>query len=195
MGPLYDLIKAFKELPGVGEKTAVRYAFYVLNADMTTVKALVSAIRAVKAELKLCSSCFNLTDTDPCAVCSDPRRDTGCICVVETPIDLLTVEKGGGFHGLYHVLHGLLAPLDAIGPDDIRVSELLQRVREAEVKEVILALNPTVEGETTATFISDQLRNSGVRTARIAYGIPIGGSLEYTDPLTLTRALQNRTEI
>jgi len=195
IGPLETLITALKRLPGVGEKTATRYAFYVLNAEKQEIEALLGAIRDVKAKLRLCSVCFHLTDVDPCSICSDPRRDTSRICVVETPLDLLAIEKVGHFRGLYHVLHGLLAPLDAIGPEDIRLAELVQRARDDQVKEVILALNPTVEGESTASFIRDQLKSAHVVISRIAYGIPIGGTLEYADPLTLARALENRTEL
>lgn len=195
IGPLDTLIQALKRLPGVGEKTATRYAFYVLNAEKKEIEALLGAIRDVKAKLRLCSICFHLTDVDPCSICSDPRRDASRICVVETPLDLLAIEKAGHFKGLYHVLHGLLAPLDAIGPEDIRLAELLQRASDQKVNEVILALNPTVEGESTATFIRDQLRSVHVEISRIAYGIPVGGTLEYADPLTLTRALDNRTKL
>jgi recombination protein RecR len=195
IGPLEALIKALKRLPGVGEKTATRYAFYLLKADKREISELLAAIKDVKAKLRLCSICFNLTDIDPCAVCSDRSRDSSRVCVVETPLDLIAVEKGGGFRGMYHVLHGLLAPLDAIGPEDIRLAELVKRVRRDGVKEVILALNPTVEGESTAGFIRDQLKDSEVLVSRIAYGIPVGGSLEYADPLTLARALENRTRL
>jgi recombination protein RecR len=189
------LIQALKRLPGVGEKTATRYAFYVLNAEKKEIEALLGAIRDVKAKLRLCSICFHLTDVDPCSICSDPRRDVSRICVVETPLDLLAIEKAGHFRGLYHVLHGLLAPLDAIGPEDIRLAELLRRATDENVSEVILALNPTVEGESTAHFIRDQLKGVQIEVSRIAYGIPIGGTLEYADPLTLTRALNNRTKL
>ncbi len=195
IGPLEKLIKALKRLPGVGEKTATRYAFYILNAQYDDIRDLIDVIQDVKARLQLCSTCFHLTESDPCAICSDPRRDASRICVVETPLDLLAVEKGGHFRGLYHVLHGVLVPLDGIGPDDIRIRELVDRARPKEVHEIILALNPTVEGESTGTFIRDQLAGAGVTVTRIAYGIPVGGSLEYADPLTLTRAMENRREL
>jgi recombination protein RecR len=195
IGPLEALIKALKRLPGVGEKTATRYAFYMLDAPAEEIRELVQAIRDIKAKLKLCSTCFHLADSDPCAICADPRRDASRICVVETPLDLMAIEKGGHFRGLYHVLHGLLSPLDAVGPRDIRLAELLQRVQRDKIAEVILALNPTVEGEATGIFVADHLKESGVEVSRIAYGIPVGSSLEYTDPLTLARALENRTEL
>jgi recombination protein RecR len=192
---LEALIKALKKLPGVGEKTATRYAFYFLNTDAAEIQALVAAIREVKKTLRLCSTCFNLTDVDPCGICSDPKRDASRICVVETPLDLMAIEKAGFFRGVYHVLHGALSPLDAIGPADIRIRELVKRVREQLVKETILALNPTVEGEATVAYITEKLRGSGAVVTRIAYGIPVGGTLEFADPLTLSRALDNRQEV
>jgi len=195
VGPLQALIKELKRLPGVGEKTATRYAFYLLNADGDEVLAIISAIKNVKEKLRLCSTCFNLTDVDQCTVCSDPRRESSRVCVVESPLDLMAVEKVGHFKGLYHVLHGVLSPLDGIGPENLRVAELVDRVRTGDVSEVILALNPTVEGEATAAYIGDRLKDLGAVVSRIAYGIPIGGSLEYADPLTLSRALENRKEI
>lgn len=194
-GPLEQLIQALKRFPGVGEKTATRYAFYVLNADRDEIRDLARAIKDVKEKLRLCSTCFNLTDIDPCSICTDARRDPTRVIVVETPLDLLAVEKAGGFRGQYHVLHGVLSPLDAIGPDEIRLAELAARLKAGTIKEVILALNPTVEGEATAAYLGDRLKGETVRVTRIAYGIPIGGSLEYADPLTLTRALENRKEL
>lgn len=193
--PLDNLIQALKHLPGVGEKTAMRYAFHILNTKSEEVNDLITAIHRVREELKLCSSCYTLTDIDPCHICSDPRRDTTKVCVVETPLDLMSIEKSGRFRGVYHVIHGLLSPLDAVGPDDIKVRELLHRLDSTTVEEVILALNPTVEGEATASYLAKKLKDKGVVVTRIAYGIPMGGSLEYTDPLTLTRALENRREM
>jgi recombination protein RecR len=195
IGPLEILVKALKRLPGVGEKTATRFAFYMLNAKKEEIGELIRAIRDVKEKLRLCSRCFHLTEVDPCSICSDSKRDASRLCVVETPLDLMAIEKAGHFKGLYHVLHGLLSPLDAIGPDDIRFSELLDRVQKNKIAEVILALNPTVEGESTAGYIRDRLKGTGAIVSRIAYGIPVGGSLEYADPLTLSRALDNRKEL
>ncbi|MFH1115426.1 MAG: recombination mediator RecR [Pseudomonadota bacterium] len=195
VGPLEDLIGALRRFPGVGEKTATRYAFYMLKASRDEIQDLVRAIRDVKDKLRLCSTCFHLTEKDPCDICSDPRRDAGRICVVETPLDLMTVEKVAYFRGVYHVLHGVLSPLDAIRPNDIRIAELLERVKKGDVEEVILALNPTVEAEATASYIRDRLADLDVVVTRIAYGIPVGGSLEYTDPLTLTRSLDNRKRL
>jgi recombination protein RecR len=195
INPLNSLIAALKQLPGVGEKTALRYAFHILNANPDDIRALLGSIKRVREELRLCSSCFNLTDIDPCAICSDPKRDSGKLCVVETPLDLMSVEKSGRFKGVYHVIHGLLSPLDAIGPDDIRLKDLIDRVESGDIKEIILALNPTIEGEATASYLAQKVRSKHVKVSRIAYGIPIGGSLEYADPLTMSRALENRTEI
>ncbi|MEI6134097.1 MAG: recombination mediator RecR [Desulfomonile sp.] len=195
ISPLEKLIKSLKKFPGVGEKTATRYAFFILNADQREIGELVRNIEIVKRDLRLCSECFHLTDRELCDICGDTRRDTSRICVVETPLDLLAVEKSGDFRGIYHVLHGVMSPLDGIGPEEIRLNELVRRTNEGNVKEVILALNPTVEGEATASFIRDQLKETNVVISRIAYGIPIGGSLEYADPLTLTRAFEQRTKL
>lgn len=195
INPLNSLIAALKQLPGVGEKTAVRYAFHILNAEAEDIRELVGSIKRVREELRLCSSCFNLTDIDPCAICSDPKRDSRKLCVVETPLDLMSVEKSGRFRGIYHVIHGLLSPLEAIGPDDIRLKDLIDRVESGGIEEIILALNPTVEGEATANYLAERVRSKNVKVYRIACGIPIGGSLEYADPLTMSRALENRTEI
>jgi recombination protein RecR len=192
---LEKLVKSLKKFPGVGEKTAIRYAFFILNANQQEIDELVRNIEIVKRDLKLCSECFHLTEGDLCDICGDTRRDRSRICVVESPLDLLSVEKSGDFRGIYHVLHGVMSPLDGIGPDEIKLNELVRRTNQENVKEVILALNPTVEGEATASFIRDQLRKTGVIISRIAYGIPVGGSLEYADPLTLTRAFEQRTTL
>ncbi len=195
ISPLEKLIKCLKKFPGVGEKTATRYAFFILNANPGEIDDLIKAIGTVKKDLRLCSRCFHLTDQDLCDICRDHRRDESRICVVESPLDLMAVEKSGQFKGVYHVLHGVMSPLDGIGPGEIRLNELVGRVKQNGVKEVILALNPTVEGEATASFIRDQLKETGVSVSRIAYGIPVGGSLEYADPLTLFRAFEHRTKI
>lgn len=192
MGPLETLIHALKRLPGVGEKTATRYAFYALNAGEDEIKGLLSAVRDVREKLRLCEECLHLSETSPCEICASATRDRSRVCVVETPMDVVAMEKGGVFRGLYHVLHGLLAPLDAVGPEDIRIAELIRRVDKGGLTEVILALNPTVEGESTAGYLGDLLKPRAVKVSRIAYGIPVGGALEYADPLTLARALENR---
>ncbi len=194
-GPLDALISALKRFPGVGEKTATRYAFYILNERKNEIQDLIDAIRDVKQKLRLCSTCYNLTDQDPCAICSDRKREKSRILVVETPLDLIAVENSRIFFGIYHVLHGVLSPLDAIGPEDIRLAELVNRANSGRIKEIILALNPTVEGEATATYIRDQLQDAHVKVSRIAFGIPIGSTLEYADPLSLSMALDNRKEI
>ncbi len=194
-GPLDTLISALKRFPGVGEKTATRYAFYILNERENEIQDLIDAIRDVKQKLRLCSICYNLTDDDPCAICSNRKREKSRILVVETPLDLIAVENSRIFFGIYHVLHGVLSPLDAIGPEDIRLAELINRANSGRIKEIILALNPTVEGEATATYIRDQLQDASVKVSRIAFGIPIGGTLEYADPLSLSMALDNRKEI
>ncbi len=194
-GPLDTLITALKRFPGVGEKTATRYAFYILNERKNQIRELVEAIRDVKQKLRLCSICYNLTDRDPCAICSDLKREKSRILVVETPLDLIAVENSHVFYGMYHVLHGVLSPLDSIGPEDIRIAELLDRAHSGKIKEIILGLNPTVEGEATASYIRDQLQSLRLKVSRIAFGIPIGGALEYADPLSLSMALNNRKEI
>ncbi len=194
-GPLDTLISALKRFPGVGEKTATRYAFYILNERENEIQDLIDAIRDVKQKLRLCSTCYNLTDRDPCEICSNRKREKSRILVVETPLDLIAVENSRIYFGIYHVLHGVLSPLDAIGPEDIRLAELIDRAHSGRIKEIILALNPTVEGEATATYIRDQLQNASVKVSRIAFGIPIGGTLEYADPLSLSMALDNRKEI
>lgn len=193
--PLESLIKALKKFPGVGEKTATRYAFHILNANRMEIEDLVRIINLVKDSLKLCSRCFNPTDMDPCAICQDSRRDNSRICVVETPIDLIAIERSGLYRGLYHILHGTLSPLDAVGPRDIRLLELLERAQNESPSEVILALNPSIEGEATASYIAAKLKGLGVKASKIAYGVPIGGVLEYVDTLTLGRALDNRKEL
>lgn len=179
----------------MGERTAARYAFHFLNAPPEEIRRLVTAIQDVRKNLRLCSSCFNLTEVDPCAICSNAKRDHASFCVVETPQDLMSLEKTGLFRGVYHVLNGLLSPLDGIGPEDIRIPELLERIRAQGSGEVILALNPTAEGEATASYIRDKLKNAKFKVSRIAYGIPVGSALEYTDPLTLARALESRQEL
>ena len=194
-GPLDPLISALKRFPGVGEKTATRYAFYILNERENEIQDLIDAIRDVKQKLRLCSTCYNLTDRDPCEICASRKREKSRILVVETPLDLIAVENSRIYFGIYHVLHGVLSPLDAIGPEDIRLAELINRAHSGRIKEIILALNPTVEGEATATYIRDQLQNASVKVSRIAFGIPIGGTLEYADPLSLSMALDNRKEL
>ena len=192
--PLARLIDEFAKMPGVGKRSAARMAFYVLKMSEKEAGNLASAILDAKKSIKYCSVCCNLTDTDPCIVCESPKRDKSTICVVENPKDVIALENTHEYKGLYHVLHGVISPMDGMGPEDIRIRELLPRIN-GDVKEVIVATNPTVEGEATAIYISKLLRPLGVRITRIAHGLPVGGDLEYADEITLTRAMEGRREI
>jgi recombination protein RecR len=194
-GPIARLIQQLAKLPGIGEKTATRLAFHVLRAPEAHARELAQAILEVREKIRLCSVCCNLTEDDPCAICSDARRDDHLLCVVAQPTDLIAVDRAGNYRGRYHVLHGVLAPLDGVGPDDLRIGELVRRAGGGEVKEVILATNPSVEGEATAVYVAKLLRPLGVRLSRIATGVPMGGELEYADRLTLARALEGRREV
>ena len=189
------LIEEFSKLPGVGRKTAQRLAFHVINMNMNDVEALSKAIVEAKKEIKYCSICYNITDKDPCSMCSNKNRDSGIICVVEDPRDVAAMEKTKEFHGQYHVLNGVISPMDGIGPDMIRVKELIQRLGNQEVREVIMATNPTIEGEATAMYIARLLKPMGIKVTRIAHGLPVGGDLEYADEVTITKALEGRREI
>jgi recombination protein RecR len=191
--PIARLVQQLAKLPGIGEKTAARLAFHILRASPEDATALAAAIAEVKQKIRFCSVCCDLTEADPCAICADARRDGGTICVVAQPQDVMAIERAGGFHGRYHVLHGVLSPLDGIGPDDLRVTELVKR--SSGVREAILATSPSVEGEATAVYLSKLLRPLGVRTTRIATGVPMGGELEYADQLTLARAIDGRREM
>jgi recombination protein RecR len=193
--PIDRVIAALKRLPGIGEKSATRLAFHLLSAAEAQVQELAEAIVRLKKEIVLCEECFDLTDASPCTVCRDARRDAGLICVVEEPADLAAIEQTGSFRGRYHVLGGALAPIDGVGPEDLRIADLEARVRRGGVGEVILATNPNAEGEATAHYVADRLRAAGVRVTRIAYGMPMGGDLEYADRVTVERSLQNRSEI
>jgi recombination protein RecR len=189
------LIEQLTRLPGIGEKTATRMAFHILRADHEYATLLAEAVLSVKNDTKLCSECFALTEVDPCRLCTDGERAGDVVCVVEEPADLLAVERAGSFRGRYHVLHGTLAPLDGIGPDDLKIQPLLVRIQQRDVREVIVATNPTVEGEATAIYLAKLLKPLGVRVTRIAHGIPVGGDLEYTDVMTVGRALDGRREM
>jgi recombination protein RecR len=193
-GPIARLIQQLAKLPGIGEKTAARLAFHILRAPAEDAAALSAAIVELRARIKLCGSCCDFTEEDPCPICRDPRRDLSVICVVAQPQDVVAIERTGGYRGRYHVLHGVLSPLDGVGPDDLRIGELIRRAG-GELKEVIVATNPSVEGETTAVYLAKLLRPLGVRVSRIATGVPMGGELEYADRLTLARALDGRREI
>jgi recombination protein RecR len=193
--PIARLVQQLAKLPGIGEKTATRLAFFVLRAPETLARELAAAIVDVKEKIRLCSSCMNLTEEDPCALCRDPRRDEHAVCVVAHPTDLIAIERSGGFRGRYHVLHGVLSPLDGIGPDDIRLRELVTRLGEGKIDEVIVATSPNVEGEATALYVSRVVKPLGVRVTRIASGVPIGGELEFADGVTISRAMEGRREM
>jgi recombination protein RecR len=193
--PIVKLIDELKRLPGVGGKSAQRIAFHLLRIDPSQIERLVGAIHEVRDKIVLCSVCNNITDVDPCRYCTSPARDRSVILVVEEPHNLVTVEKTREFRGLFHVLHGSLSPLRGVGPDDIRIRGLLERLRTDEVKEVILATNPNTEGEATANYISRLIRPLGIKVTRIGMGVPVGSDLEYTDEVTMHKSLQNRTEM
>ena len=193
-GPIARLVQQLGKLPGIGDKTAARLAFHILRASTDDAAALAAAITEVKQKIRFCSLCCDLTDRDPCGICTDARREASLVCVVSQPQDVVAVERTGGFRGRYHVLHGLLAPLDGVGPEDLRITELIRRCASG-VEEVILATSPSVEGEATAVYIAKLVRPLGVRATRIATGVPMGGELEYADQVTLARALDGRREI
>jgi len=193
--PIDRLIEALTKLPGIGRKTAARLAFHILRSSLSEAQALARAILDVKEKIRLCSVCFNLTDEDPCRICQDEHRNKEILCVVEGPNDLIAIENTGAFNGRYHVLHGTISPLEGIGPEDIKVRELLERLHQEKIAEVILATNPTVEGGTTALYLTDQIKPLGLKVTRIAYGIPMGGEIEYSDGMTLSKALEGRREI
>jgi len=193
--PLQRLVAELSRLPGIGEKSATRLAFFLLRSDAEHARALSDAIAALKSNLRLCSRCLAFTEQEPCALCDDPRRTDEMLCVVEDPSDTIAMERAGDFRGRYHVLHGTLAPLDGIGPEQLKVAELLARLREGRVREVILATNPTVEGEATALYLAKLIKPSGVKVTRIAHGLPMGGDVEYADGVTLSRALAGRREM
>jgi len=192
---LAKLIEELVKLPGVGEKTATRLAFHLLRTKREDVEQLADALVKMRDGTKLCSMCLGLTADDPCALCTDPQRDASVICVVEQPADLIALERSGQLRGRYHVLHGRLAPLDGVGPEELRIAELLRRLQDGSVREVVLATNPTVEGEATALYLSRLIKPLGVRVTRIAHGLPMGADVEYADSLTLGKALEGRREM
>ena len=192
MDPIQRLVQRLARLPGNGEKSATRLAFHILRAPEAHARELAQAIVELREKIRLCSRCCNLTEDDPCELCASPRRDAHTICVVGQPTDLIAIERGGSYRGRYHVLHGVLSPLDGVGPDDLRIRELLERLPGSAAGEVILATSPSVEGESTAMYLARLLKPLGVRVSRIASGVPIGGELEYVDHVTLGRALEGR---
>lgn len=192
---LEKLVEQFEKLPGIGHKTAGRLAYYILSRSDAEAKAFADAITQAKEKIKYCSCCRNLTENELCNLCSDTSRDRSVICVVEDPRDVMAFERTREYNGLYHVLHGAISPLDGIGPDNLHIKELMSRLSDNEVKEIIMATNPTVEGEATASYLSRLIRPMGIKVTRLAYGIPVGGDLEYADEITLSRALEGRSEI
>ncbi|MDT8903003.1 recombination mediator RecR [Anaeroselena agilis] len=195
IAPLARLVEQFRRLPGIGPKSATRLAYHVLAMDREQSRDLAEAIIEAKEKIGYCSICFNLTDCDPCQICRSDTRDSGLICVVEEPQDVAAMERTREFRGLYHVLHGSLSPLDGVGPDELRLKELLARMNDSQVREVIMATNPDVEGEATAMYTARLLKPLGVKVTRIAHGLPVGGDLEYADEVTLSKALENRREM
>ena len=193
--PMARLIEELKKLPGVGNKTAQRYAFYILRSSEDDATQLASAIHDVKASLRLCSVCNNITDIDPCTYCANPVRNQRVICVVEEPTNIAAIEKTRHFNGTYHVLHGALSPLHGVGPDQLRISNLSRRLENDQADEVIIATNPTIEGEATATYISKLVKSAGVKVTRIATGVPVGSDIEYADEITMAKAMEGRREI
>ena len=189
------LIESFEKLPSIGHKTATRLAFHMLNLNIEDTQEFINSIIEAKKNLKYCSKCFNITDTDPCPICSSPKGDQSTICVVEDVKDVVAMEKTHEFKGVYHVLHGSISPMNGIGPEDIKIKELLERLKETDVNEIIIATNPRVEGEATAIYLSKLIKPIGIKVTRIAHGIPVGGDLEYTDEVTLSKALEGRREL
>ena len=193
--PIEHLIESLTRLPGIGRKTASRLAFHILRSTPTEAQELAKAILDVKEKIRLCSICFNLTDEDPCRICHDERRNRELLCVVENPNDLIAIENTSAFNGRYHVLHGAISPLEGIGPDNLKIKELMERIHKEKISEVILATNPTVEGGATSLYLNDLLKPMGKRVTRIAYGVPMGGEIEYSDGMTLSKALEGRREM
>lgn len=193
--PMVRLIDELKKLPGIGGKTAQRLAFHILRSSDDDAEALAVAVRDVKASLRLCSICNNITDVDPCVYCSSATRNQRLVCVVEEPTNIASIEKTRNFNGVYHVLHGTISPLHGVGPEHLRIANLISRVENQQVDEVIIATNPTVEGEATATYLSGQLRRVGLRVTRIATGVPVGSDIEYADEITMLKAMEGRREL
>ncbi len=194
-GPVIRLIEEFHKLPGVGPKSAQRLTYYLLRMPAAEARALAEAILEVKERITFCSTCQNVTDANPCRICASDRRDRGMICVVEEPLDILALERSGSYQGVYHVLHGAISPMEGIGPEELKIEELLGRLHSNEVAEVILATNPNLEGEATAMYLTRLMRPLGVKVTKLARGLPVGGDLEYADDITLTRALEGRQEM
>lgn len=193
--PVQRLINEFARLPGIGPKSAARLTFYLLRMADEQALDLAAALQDMKERTIFCSNCFHITEADPCILCTDPARDDRLLCVVEEPLDVLAIERSQAYNGRYHVLHGAISPVEGVGPEDLRINELVSRVQHSSFQEIILATNPTLEGESTALYIQRRLADSGVRLTRLARGLPVGGDLEYTDEITLGRALEGRQEL
>jgi recombination protein RecR len=193
--PMSRLIDELKKLPGIGSKSAQRLAFHILRSSDADAEALAVAVRDVKANLRLCSVCNNITDVDPCVYCSSPTRNQSVVCVVEEPTNIAAIEKTRHFNGVYHVLHGSISPLHGVGPEQLRISNLMRRVESGQIEEVIIATNPTVEGEATAVYLSGELKRPGLKVTRIAMGIPVGSDIEYADEITMLKAMEGRREL
>jgi recombination protein RecR len=193
--PLERLIEQLSRLPGIGQKSATRVALYLLKSHRELAESLAKSLMEVKDKIEFCSTCFNLTDENPCSICRDQNRANGIICIVEGPGDQLAIEESGIFKGKYHILHGVLSPLDGIGPEDLKIGELFDRIQKEEVKELILATNPTAEGEATASYLAKILTDKGLKITRIALGVPMGGDLKYMDSMTLRHALKSRNPV
>ena len=193
--PVVRLIEAFAQLPGIGPKTASRLTFYLLRRPAEQAETLADALRDLKQKIVFCSVCYNITEQNPCTVCRDEARDRSIICVVEEPLDVVAIDRTGEYRGLYHVLHGAISPVEGIGPDELRINELLARLKDEPAQEVLLATNPNLEGEATAMYLARLLQPLGVRVTRLARGLPVGGDLEYADAVTLGRALEGRREM
>jgi recombination protein RecR len=193
--PVTRLIEAFAQLPGIGPKTASRLTFYLLRRPLEQTQALAEALVDLKQRIVFCRQCFNITEQNPCAICSDEKRDRSVLCVVEEALDVLAIERTGEYRGLYHVLHGAISPVEGIGPDELRINELMARLKQEPVREVLLATNPNLEGEATAMYLARLIQPLGVRVTRLARGLPVGGDLEYADAVTLSRALEGRQEM
>lgn len=193
--PVQRLIDEFARLPGIGPKTASRLTFYLLRTADEQTLTLAEALQALKEKTRFCSICFNITEADPCPICEDENRDRSLLCVVEEPLDVVAIERSRAYEGLYHVLHGAISPVEGVGPEDLHVAELIKRVTDGDFRELILATNPTLEGESTALYLQRRLSGEDLRLTRLAHGLPVGGDLEYTDEITLGRALEGRREL
>ncbi len=190
--PVARLVEEFSRLPGIGPKTASRLTFYLLRAPKEQVDALADALRDLRQNIVLCRECFNISETSPCAICSDERRDHGLVCVVEEPLDVIAIERTREYRGVYHVLHGAISPMEGVGPADLKITELMDRLRWQPAREVILATNPNMEGDATATYLANLLKPLNISITRLGRGLPVGGDLEYADEMTLSRALEGR---